>query len=229
MLGLSRGCRAVLLFSALMVVVGSAVAQTSVRRHHVLVVGWHDEFQTLDNWAPWTASGGVDILRGAVGKLTVVVGKTAIRDANFNNYRAGVYQDFDVDLVHYPILAVRATQLHNVASWDAQVGEYRDEAAPEAHNPSHGGSILRPGNPQQLVSDLAGQCQGQHKPGLVLIPLTPTPYGNKGKQHVRLLLNVNGPGHDGYVDFAWVRFIRREDAARLRQHRNGWQVQLARE
>ncbi len=205
------------LFVLLMVVAGAVTAQTAAGHHRPLVVGWHDEFNMLDNWAPWTAFGSFDILRGDVGKLTVVMGKTAMRDANFNNYRAGVYQDFDVDLAKYPVVAIHVLRMQNAATWDAQVGEYRDEALPEAHDTSHGGGVARPGNPKQLVMDSIGDCGAQQKPGLVFISLSPTSYGSKGRQHVRLLLNANGP-RQSYVDFAWVRFIRREDVAHLRSH-----------
>ena len=94
MFGMSQRNTAGFLLMALMVAAVSVTAQTTLR-HNALVVGWHEEFNTLDNWAPWTAFGGFDILRGDGGKLTVVVGKTAMRDDNFNNYRAGVYRDFD--------------------------------------------------------------------------------------------------------------------------------------
>ena len=205
------------LFILLMVVAGAVTAQTATGHHRPLVVGWHDEFNMLDNWAPWTAFGSFDILRGDVGKLTVVMGKTAMRDVNFNNYRAGVYQDFDVDLAKYSVVAIHVLRMQNAATWDAQVGEYRDEALPEAHDTSHGGGVARPGNPKQLVMDSIGDCGAQHKPGLVFISLSPTPYGSQGRQHVRLLLNANGP-RQSYVEYAWVRFIRREDVERLRSH-----------
>lgn len=224
--GVSRKYRTGFLFMALLVVTGSVTAQKTARHHHALVVGWHDEFNTLDNWAPWTAFGGFDILRGDVGKLTVVLGKSAMRDANFDNYRAGVYRDLDVDLAQYPVVAVRVLRMQEAATWDSQVGEYRDEALPEAHDTSHGGHVARPGNPKQLVFDSIGDCGGQHKPGLVFISLKPTLFGSKGKQHVRLLLNANGP-RQSFVDFAWVRFIRREDMARLRSHPDDMNVRQA--
>lgn len=205
---------------------GSVTALTGAQHDRPLVVGWHDEFNTLDDWSPWTAYSGFDILRGDIGKLTVVLGKTAIRDTNYNNYRAGVYQDFDVDLAHYPVLAVRALRMQEAATWDAQVGEYRDETLPLAHDTSHGGNIARPGNPKQLVFDTIGNCGAQHKPGLVFIPLTLSPYGSKGRQHVRLFLNANGP-RQGYVDFAWVRIIAREDIARLRSEPDAGNIRQA--
>jgi hypothetical protein len=223
---MSLDVRAIGLSIALMIVAGAVTAHTQARRDHVLIVGWHDEFNSLDNWAPWTAFGGFDILRGDDGKLTVVLGKTSMHDTNFHNYRAGVYQDFDVDLAHYPVVAVRVIGMHNAATWDAEVGEYREESLPNAREQSHGGFIARPGNPKQLVMDSIGDCGGQHKPGLVFIRLQPTPYGSKGKQHVRLLLNANG-SLQGYVDFAWVRFIRREDVARLRSHPDNWTIRLS--
>ena len=226
MISIPRRYRAGFLFIALTTIAGSVTAQTVARRHHALVVGWHDEFNSLDNWAPWTAFGGFDILRGDVGKLTVVLGKTAMHDANFDNYRAGVYRDFDVDLAQYPVVAVRVLRMQNAATWDSQVGEFRDEALPEAHDTSHEGHIARPGNPMQLVFDSIGDCGGQHKPGLVFISLTLTPFGSKGKQHVRLLLNANGP-RQSFVDFAWVRFIRREDMAHLRSHPDDGNVRQA--
>jgi hypothetical protein len=39
----------------------------------------------------------------------------------------------------------------------------------------------------------------------------------RGKKQLRLRLNVAGLQRGGAVDYTYVRFIRREDAARLRE------------
>ena len=194
MLNSSRKCATGFLFMALLVVAGTVLAQTQTQGNQVFTVGWHDEFNTLDNWAPWTAFGSFDILRGDVGKLTIVVGKTAIRDTNFNNYRAGVYQDFDVDLEQYPILAVHVLRMQGAATWDAEVGEYRDEARPEAHDTSRGGNVARPGNPKQLVFDTVGDSHGQRKAGVVFVPLTPSPMAAKANNTRVCFSTPTAPG-----------------------------------
>src|SRR5437762_493916 len=108
----------------------SGAAGTAGKGCPALDVGWHDEFNTLDGWSPWTAFGGFDILRGDVGKLEVVLGKTSMYMPGFKDYRAGVYQDFDVDVNRYPVLAVRVLRIHHAATWDVQLFQYRDRNAP---------------------------------------------------------------------------------------------------
>jgi hypothetical protein len=96
---------------------------------HTLVVGWHDEFNSLEGWSPWTAFGGADILGGMDGTLRVTLGSTSMFMQEFGHYRAGVWKEVDVDLHRYPILAVRVLHFRNGSSWDVGVLEYRDKNA----------------------------------------------------------------------------------------------------
>jgi hypothetical protein len=200
--------------SAIVLTLGIGLCLMAQAHPAPLTVGWHDEFNKLDDWAPWTG-GSFDVLRGDVGKLTVVLGKSSMYMQVFKDYRAGVYRDIDVDLDHYPIVAVRAVGFQKAGQWDVQVMQYREPNAPDSRDVSKGGGIPIPGNPQRLAADLVGESKGHKGPDLVFMEVKALPSA-RGKKHVRLMLNLSGPQQQGYVEFAWVRFIRKEDVRRLR-------------
>ncbi len=195
-------------------------------RREALVVGWHDEFKVLDGWQPWTASGQFDILRGAVGTMTVVLGKTSMYMSAFKHYRAGVYQDIAVDVDHFPVVAIQVLKLHRLASCDVGVQQYRDPAARDARVPGTG-SIPIPGNPNHLAADLIGSGSSK-TPGILFIRLTPRP-SDVGKKALHVMINVSGPNPQGYADFGWIRFIRDEDVEFVRLHPDFNRIQTAEE
>jgi hypothetical protein len=191
-----------------------------------LVVGWHDEFNSLDGWQPWTAFGGADILEGMDGTLRVRLGRTSDFMKAFGHYRAGVYKEFDVDLNRYPVLAVRVSRFYGGASWDVGVLEYRDSSAPDARDISKGGGIPIPGNPQGLAADLVGDSTARYRAETIFVVAQGNARRKAGKSHVRLLLNLSGPKRDAFVDFAWVRFITPGEVERLRNNPRSHNVRL---
>lgn len=186
-------------------------------QHKPLIVGWHDEFNTSQGWSPWTA-GGKDILSQRYGALRVTLGNTSMFMKEFGHYRAGVWQDFDVDLNRYPLLAVRVTRFEAGSSWDINLFEYRDPNAPDARDITHGGGIPVPGNPQGLAADIVANSSGRYRAEMIFVDVQENTRRKPGKSHVRLLLNLSGPQKGAFADYAWARFIRREDVERMRNN-----------
>lgn len=171
-----------------------------------LLVGWHDEFTRAVVWAPFPG-GNADVSHRLRGVVTLTLGASAASDPRTFCW-GGVCQDVDVDLSAYPILAVRALRVSPDCWWDG------------ALQSSAGG---RPAGHEVKTDSLP-------EPGLVLFDVSArlhSPAGPNGKSRVRLRLNVAGPRLGGSVDYAWVRFIRREDANRLRRQPDLQNVLLA--
>jgi hypothetical protein len=108
---------------------------------------------------------------------------------------ASAYRYLTVDLDRFPVLAVRTVRVGGRETWwDAIVQEYLGGTG---HGPETRASL-----------------DNANVPGLLLFDL-PARTGMRGKKQLRLRLNVAGLQLGGTADYAYVRFIRREDAARL--------------
>jgi hypothetical protein len=193
--------------------------RSSRLQSRALTVGWHDEFNTLEGWSPWTANGGADILSGMDGTLRVTLGKTAMYMPVFKDYRAGVWKEFEIDLNRYTTLAVRANHFRNGRSWDAQVLEYRDPKAPDVRDISTHGGIAVPGNPEKLAVDEVASTGNRYSAETVFVFIPPI-LKRTGKSRVRVLLNLSGPTQGASVDFAWIRLLTVEQGRLLREHPN---------
>ncbi|HZT43505.1 MAG TPA: hypothetical protein VFA07_15170 [Chthonomonadaceae bacterium] len=98
-------------------------------------------------------------------------------------------------LDRYPIMAVRAAQLRGEGTWwDVSLREY---LGGENHGP-----------------ETRGTAANALKPGLLLYDV-PKQLGLTGTQTLRIRLSVGALRLGGYVDYAYVRFIRREAAGWL--------------
>lgn len=208
-------CIAVLCCGVMIAPTPTALQKVGAQRH-TLVVRWHDEFNTLEGWSPWTAFGGADVLSGRAGALRVTLGKTSMFMREFGHYRAGVWKEFAVDLNRYPVLAVRVNRFRNGASWDVGLLEYRDRNAPDARDISRGGGIPIPGNSEGLAADLAATSSGRSRAETIFVDVQDNFRRKAGKSHVRLLLNLSGPRQGATVDFVWARFITRQEVETLR-------------
>lgn len=156
-----------------------------------LVVGWHDEFtRSLGDWKPFPG-GGADVSRRRRGVLTLTLGPGAASDPRTFAW-AGVSRVVDVNLDEYPVLAVRVVRLSRDCWWDAVV------------------QPVGPGAPEVKTDSLPER-------GLLLFDVRARVGPTGDRQRLRLRLNVAGLRRGGSVDYAWVRFIRREDAERLRR------------
>jgi hypothetical protein len=201
---------------------GTLQSRTATRE---MVVGWHDEFNSLEGWAPWTANGGADILTSTDGAMRVRLGKTAMYMDVFKDYRAGVWKDVEVDLNRYPIFAVRSSRFRGAASWDVDVLDYRDRNAADARDISRGGGIPVPGNPEGLAADRLADTGNRYAAETVFTFMPPNPK-RQGKRRVRIMVNLSGPKRGGSLDVAWIRFLTIEQGRMLRDSPTAsrWQV-----
>ncbi len=226
----SKGIVVCLAVSAISCVLQGMQAQTTTRhraQRHALVVGWHDEFNEPGDWQPWTRPGATDIMSVSNGALRVTLGNTSHFFKEFGHYRAGVWTEFDVDLNRYPVLAVRANHFHGGSSWDAEVFEFRDKSAPNVRDVANGGSIPVPGNAEQLAADRVANSGARNTAETVFTVVQPNPNVKRGgKSHVRLQLNLSGPKHGAFADYAWARFITREEVEALRNNPTSRNVRL---
>jgi hypothetical protein len=224
---MQRCCRELMALLWTVALVPAHAASKPPKPHmHTLVVGWHDEFNSLEGWSPWTAFGGADILGGMDGTLRVTLGSTSMFMQEFGHYRAGVWKEVDVDLHRYPILAVRVLHFRNGSSWDVGVLEYRDKNAPDARDITHGGGVPIPGNAQGLAADQVATSNGRNHAETIFVNVQENAHRKPGKSHVRLLLNLSGPEQGAIVDYAWVRFIPRREVDWLRNNPTSERVRL---
>ena len=168
-----------------------------------LLCGWHDELnaRSAPDWQWQWPLGHADVTAPRTGILRLTLGDRAQPDRVGGNrpyYWAAAARYADVDLDVYPILAVRAQALHGPTTWwDITVNEY---LSGDQHGPDRG-ATARPAT----------------KPGLILFDVAQAS-GLTGKKQLRIRLNVAGLEKGDWVDYAYARFIRREDAKRLMQN-----------
>lgn len=193
-----------------------------------LVVGWHDEFSRPMGWTP-VVGGGADVSLHRSGVMTLTLGPSAAFDPRTFSW-AGVSRDINVNLDEYPILAVRALRVSHGCWWDANVQalnnghpmgtEYKSDSLPERGLLLFdvGAYFKRTGFPDGFGP----------RPAFSFSDVSTSPRAAFiGRQHLRLRLNVAGLKRGGSVDYAWVRFIHREDAERLRSQPDLQNVLLA--
>ena len=188
--------------------VSSGGAQTEVNRNaakqtEALATGWHDELNrnAARQWMWSPPQGRADLSAPKPGILRLRLGEQSEsgqtpEPAQRAYYWASAYRYVTVDLDRFPVLAVRAVHVQGDNTWwDAIVQEYRGGTG---HGPETRASLTN-----------------AQVPGLLLFDV-PAETGMRGKKQLRLRLNVAGLQRGGAVDYTYVRFIRREDAARLR-------------
>jgi hypothetical protein len=176
---------------------------TSANQNAPLVVGWSDEFNSKTNWEPFPPPHKPDVSMRRKGFLTLSLGEGAEVNPKPAFIYATVFRRAEVDVERYPILAIRAVDLKGPSWWDVTIGGYGKDGKPglagkETKTPSldHDGIIL---------FDLAAEV----KNGL-----------DSSSRVFRIRLNVAGVKKGGSVAYDWIRFIRREDAERLRSNPN---------
>jgi hypothetical protein len=164
-----------------------------------LQTGWHDELNTsaIKDWSWQPPKGRADLSVPAFGTLRLTLGDSAQEDkiGKDTYYWATCARYATVDLDRYPILAVHTLRITGQRHpwWDVTVNDYKSG--------------------ENLGPDIGG---GKHdtKPGLLLFDVKANS-NLSGKRQIRLRLSVAGLDRGAYVDYAYVRFIRREDRSRL--------------
>lgn len=184
-------------------VMGSEAGQSKSVRYDStpLLSGWHDEFNSASarDWQ-WTPPlGHADVSAPRKGVLRLTLGDRAQADGHSAKtyYWAAAARYANVDLDLYPILAVRVLALHGPSTWwDVTVNEY---LGGEQHGP-----------------DRRAALKSATKPGLLLFDVAQAA-GLTGKKQLRIRLNVAGLEKGDWAEYAYVRFLRREDVKRLEQ------------
>jgi hypothetical protein len=182
------------------------------RREVPLMVGWHDELNrdSAHAWN-WNAPlGRADQALPKRGLLRLTLGNHAQKDRLDDGrpyYWASAARYANVDLDKYPILAVRVPAVRGPVYWDVILQQYR--------NGESQGAAVR------------ATAAEPPKPGLLLFDVPEGALHLTGRTTLRIRLNVGGTAKGGAVDYAYVRFVRRADAARLAADPDLQQVTLA--
>ena len=177
--------------------------RNAAKQTQALAAGWRDELNqgAVRRWTWSPPRGRADLSAPKSGVLRLRLGEQSEsgqipEPAQRTYYWASVYRYVTVDLDRFPVLAVRVVHVQGDNTWwDAIVQEYRGGTG---HGPETRASLTN-----------------AQVPGLLLFDV-PAETGMSGKKQLRLRLNVAGLQPGGAVDYTYVRFIRREDAARLR-------------
>ncbi len=172
-----------------------------------LVVGWSDEFNGL-NWQPFQNPNAPDTSLRHRGFLNLKLGSGATPEPNpAPFYWGSVSRTVDVDVDRYPILAVRAVNLKGPSWWDVIVQSYGASGDPTQKEEVRlvGSEIKTPSLDHDGV--ILFDMQAQAKSGLEL-----------SSHRFRVRLNIAGTQKGGSVEYDWIRFVRRQDAEKLRSN-----------
>lgn len=164
-----------------------------------LVVGWSDALQDTHEWRPLPAPNCPDVLVAHPGRLRLTLGSRARNYRGFAFNWASMWRTADVDVDRYPILAVRTVDLKGPTWWCLEVQGYGISQG----EPLVGSEVKTPdlGHAGLVLFDLQAQAA----------------YGLELRPHkFRLRMSVAGVKLGGAVEYAWIRFVRREDLDRLR-------------
>jgi hypothetical protein len=179
----------------------TGVATGGAGRHgrpHPITVGWNDELNALATWQPREGGMKADVFAERRGAMTLRLPHAP--DGFPHAYQwGGVAGEASVDLGRYPVLVAHVLNV-KPGSYTHLDLEQRDYA----------------GKPTHVTVTPALQY-----PGVIVFDV-----GEKWGTDVRRLylrINVGGSLSGAQAEYAWVRFVRREDVARLREN-PGWQA-----
>ena len=162
------------------------------RRHAPLVVGWHDEMNDPGPWRPIGLENQPDVYAARPGVVTLRL--PHVPDGFPYQFQwSGVTRSISADLGHFPVLIARVDSLEE--------GTY---AHLEVEERDFSGRPVRTLRSPTLV-----------RPGLTILDL-----GKEIGPSVRRLtlrLIVGGKLAGAQCDYNWIRFIRSEDVAWLRE------------
>lgn len=199
------------------------------KTRNALVVGWNDEFNTARSWTAFAPPNTPDVRIRHRGAVELRIGKGAIADPNPRPYYwATLSRVAEVDVARYPILAVCARHLQGPAWWDVTIQGWRDGklTGREVKTPSldHDGVILFDVSAQAAkgleldsgantgdVLRREGEVPAEAGSGRPALP-------GRRTQQIRLRINIAGTKKGCSAEYTWIRFIRRQDAERLREN-----------
>lgn len=157
-----------------------------------LTVGWHDELNSIREWQPIGLENAADVFAARPGAMTLRLPR--VPDGFPYTYQwSGVTRTVVVDLDRYPVIVARLTSIGkgSYAHLDIEERDFSGKAV----------RILRSNTlkePGLSIADV-GRSWGGYTRRIVL----------------RLI--VGGELSGASCEYAWVRFIRREDLPRLKE------------
>ena len=167
----------------------------------VLTVGWHDEMNDFSAWQPLGGENEPDVFATRLGAMTLRL--PHVSEGFPHTYQwGGVTRRAGVDLSRYPVLVAYVSRV--------QDGSY---AHLDLEERNHAGRPVR--------SLRTPVLQGR---GLSILDVGQA-WGTQTRRiHLRLI--VGGPLSGASCEYAWVRFVRREDVPELQARSSGRQVTL---
>jgi hypothetical protein len=183
------------------------------RRSETVTVGWNDEFNSSTNWKSFPVPNSPDISMPRRGSLRLRIGKGAVSSSG-PFFWASAWRVAEVDSNRYPILAVNARNLKGPGWWDVVVQEWHDGRliGQEMKTPSldHAGVILF-----DLSKSIKPPKHAETHPGGTGEWTGVGEKTKEGRVQYRIRINIAGIKEGCSIEYAWLRFVRREDADRL--------------
>ena len=177
-----------------------------------LIVGWNDEFNATTNWQTLPLPNKPDVTMANSGLLRLTLGSDAITNARPAFYWASMTRIAEVNMERYPILAVRAVHLKKASWWDVEIQAYEPDDGKQSENdakvPGHalvGSEVKTPSLDHDGI--ILFDLQSQANNGLKITA-----------RKFRLRISIASQSKGGSVEYDWLRFVRREDAERLRKN-----------
>jgi len=174
------------------------VGQEGDVRHPAIVVGWNDELDSVDRWAPLGVANQARANVPFRGTMLLSLGHVPA-DWPYTYQWSGVTQDAWVDVGLFPMLMARVPWVQGYAHMDIDV---LDE--------------------EKVVKTIRSTTL--NGPGISSIDLRtqldPATY------HLRLRLIVGGDNAGCSATYDWVRFVKRPDADFLTSHPDWQNVRL---
>ena len=179
----------------------SAVVARPRTRHAALVVGWHDEMNDLSTWQSLGGINGPDIFAARAGAMTLRLPQVP-QGYPYTYQWGGVTRQASVDLGRYPVLVACVSRVGDgsYAHLELEERDFSGKSVRTLRAPTLQGKGLS-------VMDV-GQAWG---------PQT---------RRINLRLIVGGALSGTSCEYAWVRFVRREDVAKLQAQTSDQQVRL---
>ena len=173
------------------VLCGGVVAKVRTRPHHTaLVVGWRDEMNDLSTWQSLGGINGPDIFASRAGAMTLRMPQVP-QGFPYTYQWGGVTRQASVDLGRYPVIVACVSRVGDGSYAHLDVAEH-----------DFGGKPVRALRTPTL--------QGK---GLSILDVGQA-WGPQTRR-VQLRLIVGGALTGASCEYAWVRFVRREDVAKL--------------
>lgn len=170
-------------------------------KRSVITVGWHDEMNDLSAWQPLGGVNEPDVFAARFGAMTLRLPHVA-EGFPYTYQWGGVTRRASVDLSRYPVLVacVSRVQDGSYAHLDMEERDFAGRPIRSLRTPTLQGRGLS-------ILDV-GQAWG---------PQT---------RRIHLRLIVGGSPSGASCEYAWVRFVRREDVPKLQAGLSGQQVTL---